>query len=89
MKSSRRDQKWKTIVFSKAAIWVVALTGFLSVLTFMPVHWEVSSEQFTLRWGNGDQREAELSGNQKDTSATSIYPTAKFELSKMFLKHLI
>ncbi len=61
----RRDQKWKTIVFSKAAIWVVVLTGFLSVLTFMPVHWEVSSKQFTLRWGNGDQREAELSAEIK------------------------
>ncbi|HSE40400.1 MAG TPA: zf-HC2 domain-containing protein [Acidobacteriota bacterium] len=61
----RQDQKWKAIVFSKAAIWVVALTGFLSVLTFMPLHWEVSSKQFTLRWGNAVQKEAELSSEIK------------------------
>jgi predicted anti-sigma-YlaC factor YlaD len=61
----RRDQKWKAIIFSKAAIWVVALTGFLSVLAFLPVQWEMSSKQFTLRWGSAVPREAELSAEIK------------------------
>lgn len=57
----RRDQRWRAIVFSKAALWIVVLTAFLSALTFMPLHWEVSSKEFTVRWGKAAQREAELS----------------------------
>lgn len=57
----RRDQKWRSIVFSKAAIWIVVITGFISALTFMPLQWEVSSKQFTIRWGKNARSQAELS----------------------------
>lgn len=57
----RRDQKWRSIVFSKAALWIIVITAFISALTFMPLQWEVSSKQFTIRWGKAARSQAELS----------------------------
>jgi len=47
----RRDQRWRAIVFSKAALWFLALTAFITVLTMLPLHWEISANQFSVRWG--------------------------------------
>jgi hypothetical protein len=48
----RRDQKWRAIVFSKAALWFLALTAFITVISTLPLHWELSAQQFSVRWGN-------------------------------------
>ena len=47
----RRDQRWRTIVFSKAALWFLALTAFITVLTMLPVHWQLNAQEFSVRWG--------------------------------------
>jgi hypothetical protein len=47
----RRDQKWRAIVFSKAALWFLALTAFITVISTLPLHWELSAHQFSVRWG--------------------------------------
>jgi hypothetical protein len=47
----RRDQKWRTIVFSKAALWFLALTAFITVLTMLPLQWQVTGQEFSVRWG--------------------------------------
>jgi hypothetical protein len=47
----RRDQKWRAIVFSKAALWFLALTAFITVISTLPLHWELSAHQFSVGWG--------------------------------------
>ena len=47
----RRDQKWRTIVFSKAALWFLAITAFITVLTMLPVQWHLTGQEFSVRWG--------------------------------------
>ena len=47
----RRDQRWRTIVFSKAALWFLALTAFITVMTMLPLRWELNAHQFSVRWG--------------------------------------
>ena len=47
----RRDQKWRTIVFSKAALWFIVLTAFITVLTVLPLHWQLTGREFSVRWG--------------------------------------
>ncbi len=61
----RRNQRWKAIVFSKAAIWILALTGLITVLTALPLRWELSAQAFSLRWGSESSREADLAREMK------------------------
>src|SRR3972149_6571450 len=44
----RRDQRWRTIVFSKAALWLIALTAFVTVMANLPVRWELSAQGFSV-----------------------------------------
>lgn len=53
----RRDQRWRSIVFSKAALWLITLTAFLTVLSVLPVRAELSSAGLSVRWGNEPTRE--------------------------------
>jgi len=57
----RRDRKWRTIVFSKAALWVLAITALLAALSVMPLHWELSDNHFAVNWGHPPVRNADLS----------------------------
>jgi Putative zinc-finger len=59
----RRDRKWRAIVFSKAALWFFALTAFITVL---PLHWELSAQQFSVRWG---EKPADLTDELKKLQA--------------------
>ena len=61
----RRNQRWRAIVFSKAAIWILALTGLITVLTALPLRWELSAQAFSLRWGSESSREADLAREMK------------------------
>lgn len=65
----RRDQRWKTIVFSKAALWLIALTAFITVLSMMPVHWEVTSSHFSMKWGKDAPPETDLTLEMKKMQA--------------------
>src|SRR5262245_33185299 len=47
----RRDQRWRTIVFSKAALWLLTLTAFITVISFLPIRWQISDGQFSIKWG--------------------------------------
>jgi len=49
----RRDQRWKTMLLSKAALWVVLLTAAITAVSFLPLSWEVSATSFSVRWGSG------------------------------------
>jgi hypothetical protein len=56
----RRNQRWRTIVFSKAALWLIAITAFLGALTILPLKWEVSANEFSVRWGSATGQESQL-----------------------------
>lgn len=61
----RRDQRWKTIVFSKAALWVLALSLAVTAVSFLPIRWEVSAHAFSLRWGKEAASETDMAGQLK------------------------
>lgn len=61
----RRNQRWRAIVFSKAALWLLAITAFLGALTILPLQWQVSANEFSVRWGSKNDREAQLAGELK------------------------
>jgi hypothetical protein len=62
----RRDRRWRTIVFSKAALWVLAITALLAAISVMPLHWELSDNHFSVSWGQPDVRNADLSQDIKE-----------------------
>jgi len=62
----RRRQRWRTIVFSKAALWVLSLTALITVLSYLPIRWELSAHQFSVRWGRESPREAGVSSKLKE-----------------------
>jgi hypothetical protein len=48
----RRDQRWRTLVLSKAALWVLSLTALITAISLMPLHWELSNDHFSVSWGD-------------------------------------
>jgi len=56
----RRRQKWRTLVFSKAALWLISITALIGVVSYMPVRWEVSKNELSLHWGKNSSREEAL-----------------------------
>ena len=61
----RREQRWRTIVFSKAALWLIAVTAMISVIVNLPVRWELSAQGFSVHWGTRSLRDAELNAELK------------------------
>ena len=61
----RRNQRWRTIVFSKAAVWILAVSGLITVLTALPLRWEYSAQEFSVRWGGESSRETDLAREMK------------------------
>lgn len=61
----RRDQRWRAIVFSKAAIWVIGLAMTLTAISMLPLRWEVSAHGVSLQWGKQASQEMELAGELK------------------------
>ena len=56
----RKRQKWQAIVFSKAALWFLSLTALIAVISSLPVRWELTADQFSVRWGNQINREEKV-----------------------------
>ncbi|HSP05931.1 MAG TPA: zf-HC2 domain-containing protein [Acidobacteriota bacterium] len=65
----RRNQRWRTIVFSKAALWLITLTALITVLSVLPVKWDLSSSEFSIRWGQDRNPEANLAEEVKKVQA--------------------
>lgn len=61
----RREQRWKAIVFSKAALWVISLSLIITSLSFLPIHWELSAHSFSVHWGKDTSREGALADQMK------------------------
>lgn len=61
----KRDQRWRAIVFSKAALWLITLTALISVLTILPVRWDLSSNQFSIKWGEPRNPQMDLATEVK------------------------
>lgn len=86
----RRDQKWRTIVFSKAALWFLALTAFITVLTILPLHWQLSAQEFSVRWGepHPDTTE-ELKKLQLQLSGIQRQNQQFYQISEARMKELV
>jgi hypothetical protein len=62
----RRNRRWSTFVFSKAAIWLLALTAAITVVMYIPLRWELSANQFSLSWGKSPSHEQSLAREMKN-----------------------
>jgi hypothetical protein len=62
----RRDQRWRTLVLSKAALWVLALTALITAVSMMPLHWELSNNHFSVSWGEDSIQNADLAKELKN-----------------------
>jgi hypothetical protein len=47
----RRNRRWRAFVFSKAALWLMILTAAITVVSYLPLRWELTSHRFALSWG--------------------------------------
>jgi hypothetical protein len=86
----RRDQKWRTIVFSKAALWFLALTAFITVLTMLPLHWQVTAQEFSVRWGEAPSDPTEeLRKLQVQLSSIQKQNQHYYQISEARMKELV
>jgi Putative zinc-finger len=61
----RHNQKLRTMVFSKAALWILAIAALLTVISFLPLHWELGDNHFAVSWGGEATRNADLAKELK------------------------
>ncbi len=86
----RRQQRWRTIVFSKAALWFITLTAFITVLTMLPLQWKLSADEFSVRWGAGNSDAAEeLKRLQLQLAGMQKQSRQFYEVSETRLKDLV
>jgi hypothetical protein len=86
----RRDQRWKTIVFSKAALWFLALTAFITVMTMLPLHWELNAQQFSVRWGGSSSDTLdELKKLQMQLDGIQKQNQQFYQISEVRMKELV
>jgi hypothetical protein len=86
----RRDQRWRTIVFSKAALWFLALTAFITVMTMLPLHWELNAQQFSVRWGqNPSDTMEELKKLQMQLDGIQKQNQQFYQVSEVRMKELV
>ena len=86
----RRDQRWRTIVFSKAALWFLALTAFITVMTMLPLHWELNAQQFSVRWGqNSSDTMEELKKLQVQLEGIQKQNQQFYQISEVRMKELV
>ncbi len=86
----RRDQKWRTIVFSKAALWFLAITAFITVLTMLPLQWQLNAQEFSVRWGTppSDMTE-ELKKLQSQLAGIHQQNQQFYQISEARMKELV
>jgi len=86
----RRDQRWKTIVFSKAALWFLALTAFITVMTMLPLRWELNAQQFSVRWGGSSSDTLEeLKKLQMQLDGIQKQNQQFYQISEVRMKELV
>lgn len=89
----RRRERWRAIIFSKAALWFIILTAMITVISSLPVKWELSQQQFTLKWGKSSASDQELSGEmkrlQRQLSNLQKQNQQYHQLSEMRIKQLV
>jgi hypothetical protein len=89
----RRNQRWRAIVFSKAALWFMALTAMITVISSLPVRWELSSHQFSLRWGRSSTSDAQITNEMKrlQTQLENLQKQNQqyHQLSEMRIKQMV
>lgn len=56
----RNRKMRRTIIFSKAAVWVLGLSALLGAASYLPIHAELSANSFSVYWGDHHQRDEEL-----------------------------
>lgn len=62
----RRNRRWRTFVLSKAALWLLALTAAITVISYLPLRWELTKNQFSLAWGKSSTHEQGLTQEMKN-----------------------
>jgi hypothetical protein len=62
----RSRQVRRTMIFSKAALWVLGLSALLGAASYLPVHAELSASSFSVYWGDHHQRDEELAKRLKE-----------------------
>jgi hypothetical protein len=86
----RRDQKWRTIVFSKAALWFLALTAFITVLTMLPLQWQLNAQEFSVRWGApAEDMTEELKKLQSQLAGIQQQNQQFYQVSEARMKELV
>jgi len=89
----RRNQRWHTFVFSKAAIWLISLGLIATSLTMLPIRWEASAHGFALHWGKEgipqDQLTQQLKGLQLQLAAIQRQNQEWRDTSETRIKKLI
>lgn len=89
----RRDQRWRTIVFSKAALWVLALSLAVTAVSFLPIRWEVSVHSFSVRWGKAEANEAEMASQLKSLHQELVNLQTQnqkmYQLSEALMKQML
>jgi hypothetical protein len=86
----RRDQRWRTVVFSKAALWFLALTAFITVMTMLPLHWELNAQQFSVRWGSSSSDTlGELKKLQMQLDGIQKQNQQFYQVSEVRMKELV
>jgi len=86
----KRHQRWKAIVFSKAALWFLALTAFITVMTTLPLRWELTAQQFSVRWGApADDTMLELKKLQLQLAGIQKQNQQFYHVSEIRMKELV
>jgi hypothetical protein len=62
----RRHRRWQTFVFSKAAVWFLGLIAAITAISYLPLRWELTENQFSLAWGKSSTHEQSMTNELKN-----------------------
>src|SRR5262249_10332161 len=85
----RSRQRWRTIVFSKAAIFILALSLLITSLSFLRMHLELSANQFSVRWGSQSTRESDTTLELRQLRAQLAVIQSQNQASELRIKQLV
>jgi hypothetical protein len=89
----RRSQRWRTIVFSKAALWFIVFTAMITVISSLPVRWELSRQEFSIRWGRSSSNDTQMAREMKHLQGQLVNLQRQnqqyHQLSEMRIKQMV
>jgi hypothetical protein len=85
----RSRQRWRTIVFSKAAVLFVALALLITSLSFLRMHWELSANQFSIRWGKQSSRDSDTAQELRQLRTQLASIQRQNSASELRIKQLV